>query len=171
MRRARGSGAVGIAALLAVAGCGGPAAKQGPAFTIKVDGPYQAGTNPVVNLAITINRTERTGELVTLAAQALRKVGEDINAGNAPVQGEFKGINFKVLGPAAPDAGAVGNKIMHLSYDTRQLQQTVRSRADDDTILAGADDLGWWTPTNDDVIESYCRTHAGGAFCMRVAEK
>jgi hypothetical protein len=162
---------IGLALAVGLSGCGGEPAPKGPPYSVAVDQPFVPGVNPVVNMTIKINRSRRSGELVVLAGKAVRQIGTDLIAGKPPVPGEFKAINFTIVGPAAQDAGSVGNKIMHLSYGEKDLRQSIHFGGDDDTLLAGADDLGWWAPVNDDVIRSYCDDHSGGAFCKRALEK
>lgn len=51
-----------------------------------------------------------------------------------------------------------GRKILHMSIVREKLRQ-LTDDAGSDAIFDAAQDIGWWTPTNDGVVRDYCRTH------------
>ncbi|WP_091146220.1 hypothetical protein [Novosphingobium sp. CF614] len=107
--------------------------------------------------------------MIEAAGAAVKQVGADMIGGRPPVKGPFKAINFMVYAPRAQADASTDGRVMHLSYDAMELRHAVHMGMDGDAILAGGTDLGWWSPSNDDIIADYCTTRQGGAFCSRVA--
>lgn len=159
--------AIGALALLtSLSGCGPDA--EAPKFTVSREGAYVAGVNSVANLRIDIAATNRNSRIVDAAAAAVRKIGLDWNRGALGFDKSTPAINVTVYAPSLPPQNVdVGTKVMHFSFDPAILGRTVHDSSDADIALASADDAGWWTPTNDDLIAAYCGEHAKSEFCRK----
>lgn len=145
---------------LMLSACGSP---EVPSYSVKVADAYPPA---VVNIEVTVNSPDRDGRLIEAAAQAIKGMGTAIEAGQPPIPQPFKRITFTVVAPKVGQIDSiVGPKIIHLTYDAQALRDLAKGNADADAILAGAQESGWWTPTNDDVIRDYCVSHATGQFC------
>ncbi|WP_260925385.1 hypothetical protein [Novosphingobium sp. 9] len=152
--------------MLSACGSGEP-----PKISIKPDGKFVQGMDHVVNMEVMLDATQRDGRLIAAAGEAVKQVGEQLNAGKPPVSGDFDTLNFWVRAKGiAPATNGVADKIILLTFDRQELQQIVQFGSDTDTILSNAHDINWWTPTNDDVIDDYCAGHAGGAFCRKALD-
>lgn len=151
---------LGAAVFLTLTACG---SKEVPTYTVKVADAYPPA---VVNVDVTVDSPERDGRLIEAAVQAIKGMGTAIDAGQPPIPQPFKRIAFTVLAPKVGQLDKnVGPKIIHLTYEAQALRDLAKDNADADAVLAGAQESGWWTPVNDDVIRNYCMSHQGGQFC------
>jgi hypothetical protein len=133
-----------------------------PTETAKVTnaGYYQ----PVLNLEIDLGATgERSGRLLERASIETLKVGKEMIAGKAPVDGPIETINFTVLGPPSRDGD---RKIAHFSIDSQALRQVANATDDPGVVLGEAKEFGSWTPRNDDVISDYCSKRPAASICL-----
>jgi|GEM_PF-3354292 len=152
-----------------VVGSCGAESVQSHNFSLKVDTPFVPGVNKVVGVRVDIGGDGRDAGLLIATAKAIKAMAADLNNGKSPVNGPFDRIYFTVYAPQVERTSSVNGKLIHLTYDRQELQRTVRIGVDEDTLLASASDVGWWTPANDDVIDSYCLQQVQSAFCAKIA--
>jgi hypothetical protein len=127
---------------------------------------------PVANINVTVDASMRDARLVEAAGAAAKQVGEQLNSGKLTAAGPVRTVHLIIRAPGLVAKGkGVGAKIMHLTFAAKALQQTVHFGADNDAILASADEAGWWTPTNDDVVNAYCDQRAGSEFCRKFEDQ
>lgn len=152
-----------------VIGSCGAESVQSHNFSMKVDTPFVPGVNKVVGVRVDIGGDGRDAGLLMATAEAIETLGADLNSGKSPVNGPFDRIYFTVYAPQIERTSSVQGKLMHLTYDRQELQRTVHAEVNEDTLLAAASEVGWWTPANDDVIDAYCVENLGSAFCTKIA--
>lgn len=118
---------------------------------------------PIVNLELDFGDA-RSGAMLTQAGHEALLIGKAMISGKPPVSGEIDKINFTVLGKAKSDS-AVERKIAHFSYPAQELRQLANIGLDGDAMLDAAQEVGTWTPSNDDVVNDYCTRRTSSAFC------
>jgi len=122
---------------------------------------------PVANFDAIVETSARDFRLVNAAGAAAKQIGEQLNSGTLTKAGPIRALHLTVSAPGEAQGTTTHGKVMHLSFEARILQQTVRFGGDADTILASANEAGWWTPTNDDVVDDYCGRNANSEFCRK----
>ena len=133
-----------------------PASPPRTAASASIPIRIESEIGAVANVDVDVSNLARDGRALDYGARSLL----DASRLDRLLNPATSMLNVTMFGRPKDGAPSPDRKILHLSIDRKVLRDLRNGAQTSDVVFNSAHDIGWWSPTNDDIVRSYCEDHS-----------